>query len=82
MSRAHAYDIPSAEIALHFWRKAMTETRRDALKKTWIVPLILTWPVLPSFARSGSDDVREALPERKGVPVPLTPTPSHDGETR
>jgi hypothetical protein len=61
----------------------MTETRRDVLKKaTWVAPVILTWPVLPSFARAGSDDVPEPSGKRDGVPIPLTPTPKNDGRPR
>lgn len=35
--------------------------RRDLLK--WAPPVILTFPVLPSFARAGSNDVEEAKEE-------------------
>jgi hypothetical protein len=83
VSRANAYDIPSSEIALHFWRKAMTETRRDLIKKVFVFPIVLTWPVQPSFARSGSDsDFPDAPPDRDGVKIPLKPTPGKDGDPR
>jgi len=36
-----------------------TMERRDLLKTAWIAPLILTWPVTPSMARAGSDDVQD-----------------------
>lgn len=32
----------------------MTDTRRDLLKKAFVVPLIMSFPAIPAFARAGS----------------------------
>lgn len=46
-----------------------TVTRRDALKTAaYVAPVILTWPVVPSFASAGSansDDKRNDIKKAK-----------------
>src|SRR5262245_66401949 len=46
-----------------------TTTRRDVIKKVFIAPVILTWPVTPSMARAGSNDVSDGSGEHWTVTV-------------